>query len=210
MKLPLYLESSDLSLLEPEFSELLRKTLKKCEEKGLRARVGCAMRGPGAQARMWCQNKSPDNVASMVGILQKSAPKISALIAAQPCGMSPQGSWHMPGDSWHQHGEAADLWVEVKDSARWIGGLAELVAEEVRKVGLYHSHFERHWNPRGRHWHAQLRKEETPLSLRGFADSWSRIEEMMVERFDFDEFQKVSTTTYNLAFSRDAFTFVTK
>jgi hypothetical protein len=93
------------------------------------------------------------------------------------------GSKFLPGQSWHQYGEAVDLFTVVAGKAVWDGSTAERLHRLSETVGVFASAKQLSWTTRSKKWHFQQRAEETPLSLRGFADSWRDVERMMNERF---------------------------
>jgi peptidoglycan LD-endopeptidase CwlK len=113
-----------------------------------------------------------------------TAPRIAELLKSEYAGLSYPGSYHLPGQSWHQWGEALDVYAVVGGKAIWEGSAARLIAEICKEVGLYHSYNEKVWEPKSRHWHVQLRKKETPMLIRGLADSWSEVEQEMLKRFE--------------------------
>jgi hypothetical protein len=72
------------------------------------------------------------------------------------------------------------------EATDWDGSTARLIAEVARNVGLFHGYLEKYLLPKSRHWHVQLRNRETPLMIRGFADSWADVEREMLARFTLD------------------------
>lgn len=75
----------------------------------------------------------------------------------------------------------------VAGKAIWSGSTAGKIAYEATKIGLHHSLVEEQWSTRSRKWHVQLRKEESPLLIRGFCDSWTDVEAAMMERYSNNE-----------------------
>jgi hypothetical protein len=179
------LESRSLELLVPELRAKVETLSRLCLAKGFELGIGCTVRGPEAQARLWCRSKTPEDVARRRDIVSKSAPLIASLLREEYCSLSPPGSTHLPGSSWHQWGEALDVYAKVKGMAIWEGHMQHLIADLAKQVGLFHSWNEKQWDPKSRHWHAQLRKFETPLMLRGMCDSLADVEREMLARFEF-------------------------
>jgi hypothetical protein len=107
------------------------------------------------------------------------------LFKPEYAGLGPPATEHLPGQSWHQWSEAADLFVEVGGRAVWEGSIVKPVAMLAAEEGLFHSANTDQWQPRRRQWHVQARKEDTPLYVRGFCDSWEDIEREMLKRYDF-------------------------
>ena len=176
-------ESSDLTLLESDFRHKLNDMLRLASKSNMILKVGTTVRGPRRQAWMWCRSRSPEEITIMQETLAKSAPTMASLLSLEGSGLGPRMTEHLPGESWHQWGEAADLYVVVNGRAIWEGGWAmKLVAELASKVGLYHSYTAK-FDSGYRKWHAQLRRQETPLHIRDFCESWQFAEEEMHRRF---------------------------
>jgi peptidoglycan LD-endopeptidase CwlK len=112
------------------------------------------------------------------------ASTMASYVRTEWAGLGPHVTEHLPGSSWHQWGEAADVFVLVGGRAIWDGSLVKPVADIAEEEGLYHSYKMKRWEPKRRHWHVQLRKEESPLLIRGFCDSWKDVEMAMLERFE--------------------------
>jgi hypothetical protein len=146
--------------------------------------VGTTARGPEAQAKLWCRSRSMHDVDRARKLIFKRAPKLAAMLKDEWACFGPQATIHLPGQSWHQWGEAADVCAIVGGRAIWDGAVTKKIAEKCAAIGLRHSLLEKSWYGSYRHWHVQLSKEETPLMVRGLADSWAMVEEEMEKRFD--------------------------
>lgn len=184
IKLPQLTESRDSGLLVPELQDGVERLKELCKARGLVLGVGTTVRGPEAQARMWCRSRTPEEVASRHDIILQAAPTIAGLLSAELAGFGPQVTCHMPMQSFHQLGEAVDLYADVGGKAIWEGSTARLIAEICKEVGLAHSWSEKSWEPKSRHWHVQLSRKETPFMVRGLFDSWRDAEWAMLERFE--------------------------
>lgn len=182
---PASIESKDVALLVPELSEKVSYLKKLCLENGIELGIGCALRGPEAQAKLWCRSRTITEVRARRTILEKPAPLIASLLRDEYAELGPPATSHLPGASWHQWGEAVDVFARIKDFAVWEGSPARLIADLAKKVDLFHSYNEKSWEPKTRRWHIQLRKKETPLLIRGYVDTWSDVEAAMKEKFEF-------------------------
>lgn len=152
---------------------------------GIEVRAGCTVRGPAAQARMFCRSRSVEDVARWRATFARSAPLLASLFKCEWCSLGPRETVHAQGQSWHALGEAVDLFAVVGGMAIWEGSVARAVAESVREAGLWHSYHELMWQPRSRHWHVQLSRYEVPLMVRGRFDSLAEMEAELLRRFEF-------------------------
>lgn len=173
-------ESRELEDLDTPFRSKLVDFLVACSGRRLMVELGCTIRTPTAQAKMWCRSRSPAEVKNMRSLIGPSAPIMASLLREEWAGFGPPVTDHLPGQSWHQWGQAADIYCLVEGRAIWTGSAAEAVAEVARFVGLPHS---MDLFPPRRHWHVQLNRNETPLMVRGLADSWGDIEKAMLLRW---------------------------
>lgn len=177
-------ESRGLENLNPKFVERLLGLTEACESIGFDLKVGCTLRTPDAQAQLWCRSRSNQEVSIRRQTLGSLAPRLASLLKDEYCGLGPEVTNHLPGESWHQWGEAADVYVLVGTVAAWDGSTVKHVAEAAKEVGLFHSYeYKGYWLPKRRNWHVQFRNTETPLRTTGFAPTWRLIEEEMVSRF---------------------------
>ena len=184
-KLPLNLESRSIHLLQEEFREKVVILAKKCLERGIELGIGTTLRSPDVQAKIWCRSRTLDDVERRKSAIYRAAPTIASLLKPEYAGLGPQLTSHMPMQSWHQLGEAVDVYSKIGTKAIWDGSAALLIATIAKEIGLPHSYNEKTWEVKSRHWHVQLRRKETPFLERGLFDSWTRAEEVMLERFDF-------------------------
>jgi hypothetical protein len=177
-------ESRSIELLEPAFQQRLAALLAACKNRGIDMRVGTSVRGPEAQGRLWCRSRCEEEVALRRSVIQSSAPTMAAYLREEWCGLGPRLTSNLPGQSWHAYGEAADVFSVVGGKALWDGSLANRVALLAAEVGLFVPTKSVTWRRSlANRWHVQLRKEETPLMVRGFCDSWGDVDRMMLKRY---------------------------
>ncbi len=176
------IESKDPKLLSDELQSKLAELQRILNSEQHDMRIGAGLRGPLAQAWLWCRSRSEENVKRWVDTLNNAgAQRIAALLRPEFAGLGPPCTDNLPGQSWHQWGEAVDVYFSFGGVTFWEGTIAKRCARVAGQLGLVHSDS---LLPRRRHWHLQLRKEVVPLLCRGFVDSWSQVEEEMVRRFD--------------------------
>ena len=180
----LFLESRDLGLLTPELFEKVEILRTLCEGNGVKLVVGTTLRGPGAQAKIWCRSRTPEEVLRQRAVLAQSAPKLANLLKPEYAALGPQITAYLPGQSWHQWGQAADIGALVGGKLVWEGSITRRIAEYARTIGLHHSLNEQLWSPSTRRWHVQLSGKATPLLVRGFMDSWAELERAMETMFE--------------------------
>ena len=181
---PPSIESRDTRLLAPELFAKVELLVKRCKDRGIVLGIGTTIRGPDAQARLWCRSRTPEDVERRRDMIARVAPKMAALLKPEYAGLGPQMTSHLPMQSWHQLGEALDVYAVVGGKAVWDGSTALAIASLAKEVGLPHSYNEKTWEVKSRHWHIQLRRKETPFMVRGLFDSWADAERAMLERFD--------------------------
>lgn len=180
------IESRDPGLLIPELQDKLEALSSFCENHGFQLGIGTTLRGPVAQAKMWCRSRTQYDVFRTHDNLVHSAPKIANLLKGEYASLGPQITAHLPCQSWHQLGEAVDVYANVRGSAVWEGSMAHVLMRGCQALGLYHSLNEKQWEPKSRHWHVQLRRSETPFMVRGLFDSWAIAEEEIEKRFTLE------------------------
>ena len=178
------LESKDPALLSVEFQKKLDQLIKESSKAGRDVRFAATLRGPAMQARLWCRSRCVEEVQNAKQLMGYTAPKLASLLSEEFCGLGPPATCNLPGQSWHQWGQAVDIYVVVGGVAVWEGSIAKSVAQLAQKIGMFHSYFQRAWWMQKRHWHVQLRPQETPLLIRGLCDSWSELQKYMEERFE--------------------------
>jgi peptidoglycan LD-endopeptidase CwlK len=170
--------------LIPEFREKVLKAISLCREQGVVMRPFCAVRDPFAQARLWRQSRTIEEISLKITDLKN---KGADFLACCLDSVGPQHGKHatnaLPGLSWHQWGEAVDcMWV-VDGKAEWsvnrkVDGLngyrhfAEIAAELGLTPGGTWKKF-RDWP------HLQLRIESSPAKCMSII----RIDAGMKNRF---------------------------
>lgn len=177
-----FLESPDPNLLNQEFRERLERLIESCQNHHVEVRLGCGLRGPGTQAKMWCRSRSSEEVLARTKMIGQVAPRLMAFMESDGV-KGPLQTCALPGASWHQWGEAADVYYVVNGSAVWGATVAKYVEKACGIVGLYcgtklNMHTRKH--------HVQLRPEISPILLRTVYPSWADIEAEMASRFNLD------------------------
>jgi hypothetical protein len=183
-KLDPFLESKNSGFLVPEFYAKLTVLGEKLLERNFSLRVACTVRGPAAQARLWCRSRSLEEVRAQRSLLMKQAPLLAALLLDEYAEREPFGASTLPGQSWHQHGRAADCFPIVGGKAVWTGSAMVVFAKVSEEVGLWPGGLKREWSRHDRHWHVQLDRPENALSARGMFEGWRGLERAMRERFE--------------------------
>lgn len=117
-------------------------------------------------------------------VIAAAAPAMASFLREEWAGFGPQLTRNLPGQSWHQYGEAADVFPVVGGKALWEGSLTKRISSLAVEAGLFTPASSVTWRRSlANRWHVQLRREETPLMVRGFCDSWADVDRMMVERY---------------------------
>jgi peptidoglycan LD-endopeptidase CwlK len=167
-----------------EFKEKVLKVISICREQGIEMRPFCVVRDPFAQARLWRQSRTIEEISLKITDLKN---KSSDFLAYCLDSVGPQHGKYatnaLPGLSWHQWGEAVDcMWV-VDGKAEWsvqkkVGGLngyryyTEIAAGLGLTAGGTWKKF-RDWP------HVQLRIESSPAKCMSII----RIDAEMKNRF---------------------------
>jgi peptidoglycan LD-endopeptidase CwlK len=112
--------ASESGTLIPEFREKVLKAISLCRKQGVVMRPFCTLRDPLAQARLWRQSRTIEEISLKITDLKN---KGADFLAGCLDSVGPQNGKHvtnaLPGLSWHQWGEAIDcMWV-VDGSAEW-------------------------------------------------------------------------------------------
>ncbi len=174
-------DSRELSALEAEFGQAAAELLKACEAKGARLRPFFTVRGPGVQARLWCQSRSGEQIAAEASAMRRAgAPWLASLLDVNLAATGPRVTHALPGLSWHQWGEAIDCFVVgANNQAIWTPSHPHyrIYATEASRLGLEAGAF---WVKFSDAVHVQKRKGANPLRA-GW--TWPRIEEEMKRRF---------------------------
>jgi hypothetical protein len=174
-------DTRELSALTAEFGKLAAELLANCEQKGAPMRPFYTLRGPGVQARLWCQSRSAVQIQAQAAALRKAgAPWLASLLDVKFSMSGPAVTNALPGLSWHQWGEAVDCFaVGVTGAAIWDPKHSSyrIYAEEAKNLGLEAGGL---WTRFPDAVHVQWRKAPSPLSA---GLSWISIEEEMARRF---------------------------
>ena len=174
--------SRDLTLLEPEFQEIIvEKLLPKCKEQGYDLSPFFTQRTPWTQARLWRQSRTGIQINKAVDMLRRSKAEFLADVLIT---VGPQwGRWAtnaLPGQSWHQWGEAVDCFVLESGKAVWNsnhGGYSTYARESVT-LDLEAGHY---WKQRDS-CHVQKRQGRV-FSIY----NWETIEKEMIAKFGVEE-----------------------
>jgi hypothetical protein len=176
--------AADLEKLVPDLQSKVRQLIDQCLARGIDMRANNGLRDPFAQARLWRQSRSREEIEAKIRELEaKGAPFLAHCIRS----VGPQHGKHVtntpPGISWHQWGEALDCFWLVDGKAEWsakklVNGLNgyHVYAQEAEAIGLIAGG---HWK-NFKDWpHVQLRK----ASNAGSVMSLATIDAAMQERF---------------------------
>ena len=177
-----FIESKDSSLLDPLLREKLHYLINACFRKGIVLRTATTLRGPAAQAKLWCRSRSVAEVAGNREEMSRRAPRLAALLLNDWAGLGPQENFELPGCSFHQWGTAVDVYPELDGAAHWGGSLNRRVLAMAKEVGLRSSA----WgidDARSRPYHLQLSKYPNPLIDRDVCGSLSEIDEKMSKMY---------------------------
>jgi hypothetical protein len=153
--------------LNPLLLSLLEKLIRQCKERGCEMRPYNGVRTPLAQARLWRQSRTIEEINEQIATFRKAGALFLAdcLVKA-----GPQHGGHVtnapPGFSWHQWGEAMDCFWVVDGKAEWsttkkIAGQNgyRVYAEIAAALGLTAGGL---W-PKFKDWpHVQLSKDNAP------------------------------------------------
>lgn len=186
-----HIESRDLELLKPDFAKLVKEVIQNCQKRGVTMVPFFTLRGPGTQARLFCQSRTVKLIQNQAALMQRSGAHWLASLMRPDYGTDhPKRNAHVqtnskvtnapPGMSWHQYGSAVDCFVHAKDgSAIWNGdhiGYA-VYAEEAEKLGLTAG---ANWKTMPDAVHVQATKLISPLAG---GMHWPEIEELMIRKF---------------------------
>jgi hypothetical protein len=174
-------ESRELAALSADFAPKAQALLQACALRGAIMRPFYTMRGPGVQAKLWCQSRTSEQIEKQIQALRSvGAAWIAGLLDVKWAKTGPAVTNALPGLSWHQWGEAIDCFVLGSDGkAIWDARHASyrIYAEEAKKLGL----------EAGGQWlrfpdavHVQMRLASSPLKA---GMSWAEIDAEMKLRF---------------------------
>ena len=171
--------SRDLSLLEPAFHEKVKFVLGAVNAgtDSYRLRPFYTLRSPEAQARLWRQSRSSEQIRDVIGMLRRAGATYLSDVLIR---VGPQyGRWAtnaLPGQSWHQWGQALDCFVVAGGKAIWSSThpgyirYAEIAEAQGLTAGAY-------WRP-GDAVHIQMTADRVGQSYR-----WPEIDEAMRLKF---------------------------
>ena len=174
-----------LEFLDPKFEELLCELTEELLKKKLKLVVGAGLRGPAAQARIWCASRTASEVESRrTQLVAAGATKLASLLLTEWSAFGPVATCHLPGNSWHQWGMAADVAVDVGGVLVWSGSTMRDVGVVAECIGLRHFAMRTSWEAGGSRCHVQFPTSETPLNTQRFCPTWKQLEEEMLVRYD--------------------------
>jgi peptidoglycan L-alanyl-D-glutamate endopeptidase CwlK len=136
--------AADLEKLVPDLNAKVRQLIEQCQARGIDMRPNNGLRDPFAQARLWRQSRSIEEIEAKIQEFEaKDAPFLAHCIRS----VGPQHGAHVtdtpPGISWHQWGEALDCFWLVNGKAEWstrklVNGLNgyQVFAQEAEAIGL--------------------------------------------------------------------------
>ena len=117
-KLPSLIESSDVDLLQPEFRENIVKWLEVIGKSNFDVRVANTIRGPAAQAKLYCSSRTADEIVLQRELIKNAgAPTLASLLNPDWAMKNQTLTLSLPGNSFHQWGLALD-WCVVVDTLR--------------------------------------------------------------------------------------------
>lgn len=112
--------SRDLSLLVPDFLEVIHRVLSECYELGIEMRPYYTLRDPWTQARLWRQSRSLEEIMEAIRKLEHNgAPFLAHVLHAVGSQNGARVTNELPGFSWHQWGEAVDCYWHLDGNAEW-------------------------------------------------------------------------------------------
>lgn len=185
-----HFESRDLIHLEPEFAELVKEVIQRCAARKVVMVPFFTLRGPGVQARLFCQSRTIAQIQEQSRLMQrKGAPWLSSLMRPDYGTDHPKRDPKLPttritnappGISWHQWGKACDCYVQAADgSAIWDANHFgyEIYGEEAQRLGLEAGV---NWKTLPDAVHVQSSNRLTPLAE---GMEWQQIENAMMAKF---------------------------
>ncbi len=176
-----FTESRQLTALAAEFAPVAQKLLAACERRGVIMRPFFTVRGPGVQARLWCQSRTVDQIEKRIEAMRlNDAHWLASLMDVRLAKTGPAVTNALPGMSWHQWGEAIDCFaLGANGKAIWDSRDAayRVYAEEAKKLGLEAGAL---WPRFPDAVHVQLRKASSPLKM---SYSWAEADAEMKRRF---------------------------
>jgi peptidoglycan LD-endopeptidase CwlK len=175
---------ADLTLLVPAFKAQVEILLMNCKNKGIEMRPSDTVRSPFAQAKIWRQSRTTEEINKKISELKNNnAPFLAHCLESVGPQKGDPVTNAIPGLSWHQWGEAVDCFWVVNNKAVWdletvVNGLNGFMvyANEAKKLGLDAGLF---WSNFKDSPHVQLRKASNPTKV----FSLQEIDQTMQQRF---------------------------
>lgn len=169
-----HFESRDLELLVPDFRALVKEVIQRCAARKVVMVPFFTLRGPGVQARLFCQSRTMKQISDQSRIMQsRGAAWLASLMRPDYGTDHPERQKGLPtthatnappGISWHQWGTAVDCYVQAADgSAIWDSDHFgyEIYAEEAARMGLEAGG---NWKTLRDAVHVQATKSTSPVS----------------------------------------------
>lgn len=167
--------------LVPEMEEAAKALLNVCRDKGCPMVVDYTLRGPGLQARLWCQSRNETEIHIASAMLVKAgAPFAASFLKFDPRFRGPQCTKALPGEGWHALGEAMDCYV-AGPGRTIIGDAAhpgyKVYAEEAVKLGLTAGAL---WKSFPDACHVQRRDAASPVKA---GLTWPQVDQILQARY---------------------------
>lgn len=180
-----FAESREVAALSADFAPRAQALLDACAARGAQMRPFFTLRGPGVQAKLWCQSRSVAQIEKQVAALRLAgAHWLADLLNVQWAKTGPAVTNALPGLSWHQWGEAIDCFVLGADGkAVWDvrNPAYRIYGEEALRLQLEPGVF---WPRFSDAVHVQMRTASSPLRV---GMSWAEIDGEMRRRFSDSE-----------------------
>jgi peptidoglycan LD-endopeptidase CwlK len=176
-----FTESRELTALAAEFAPAAQKLLAACERRGANMRPFFTVRGPGVQARLWCQSRTAAQIEKQIETMRfNGAHWLASLMDIRWAKTGPAVTNALPGMSWHQWGEAIDCFaLGANGKAIWDSRDAayRVYGEAAMSLRLEPGAF---WPRFPDAVHVQLRAASSPLKA---GISWAEADAEMKRRF---------------------------
>ena len=166
--------------LVPEMQGDATSLLETCRAKGFPMVVATTLRGPGLQARLWCQSRNETEIHIAASMLSRAgAPFAASFLKFDSRYRGRHCTNALPGESWHALGEAMDCYLAgpnrtiISDASH--PGYKVYAAEAV-KLGLNAGAL---WRAFADPCHVQLRVAASPLKA---GLKWPEIDTLLIQR----------------------------
>jgi len=161
--------AANLDLLNPQLKAKVITLISRCANRGFVMRPNNGLRDPFAQARLWRQSRSIEEITRKINEFSAQG---AHFLAECLRSVGPQHGDHVtdapPGFSWHQWGEALDCFWLLDGKAEWsikklVGGqnAYRVYADEAATLGLTAGG---HWKTLKDWPHVQLPSDASPLT----------------------------------------------